>query len=44
MAALIEMGFANRELNATLLGRYGNNVDRVVQELISDSDWFATRH
>lgn len=44
MDVLIDMGFANRELNADLLRRFGNNVDRVVQELISDSEWSATRH
>lgn len=46
METLIEMGFANRQLNADLLRRFDNNIDRVVQELIlcGESDWPATRH
>ena len=47
MDQLIEMGFANRERNRSLLQKYDNNVHQVVQELISgtdDNNWAESRH
>lgn len=31
---LAEMGFLNRDLNATLLARYNDDVHRVISELV----------
>lgn len=46
MDQLIEMGFANRDLNRSLLQKYDNNVHQVVQELINTTDdtWADSRH
>jgi next-to-BRCA1 protein 1 len=34
MTQLVEMGFANRELNKTLLAKHNNNMLRTIQELL----------
>lgn len=34
LQALAEMGFWNRDLNATLLARYNDDLSRVVAELV----------
>jgi hypothetical protein len=45
MQQLIEMGFADRELNAEVLAHCGDNVELAVQELILvDQGWSTTRH
>ncbi|XP_070569571.1 LOW QUALITY PROTEIN: next to BRCA1 gene 1 protein-like [Ptychodera flava] len=46
MDQLIDMGFCNRELNNKLLLKHNNNVERVVQDLLSESenDWHTNRH
>ncbi|XP_036356927.1 next to BRCA1 gene 1 protein isoform X2 [Octopus sinensis] len=47
MTKLIEMGFANRELNQTLLDKHNNDVQKVVQEILSTEDlnnWSTKRH
>lgn len=46
MAKLKEMGFCNRELNEKLLKKHNDDVETVVQELLSttENDWMAQRH
>jgi hypothetical protein len=45
MEQLVEMGFANRELNAELLAACNGEVEMVIQELIhAGDDWPSTRH
>lgn len=46
MTQLLDMGFANRERNLNLLEKHDNNLERVIQELVSneDADWHANRH
>ncbi|OWF51345.1 next to BRCA1 gene 1 protein-like [Mizuhopecten yessoensis] len=46
MTKLIEMGFCNREMNQKLLEKHGQNVEAVIQELLSeaDNDWMERRH
>ena len=46
MQQLVEMGFANRQLNQQLLQKHGQDVQKVVQELVSsqDNDWHQARH
>ena len=46
METLIEMGFADRQLNKQLLEKHNNDLDKVVQDLIqsSDSNWNENRH
>ena len=46
MDTLIEMGFANRELNVRLLEKHDNDLDKVIGELIqsSDNSWTEARH
>ena len=46
MGKLFEMGFTNRELNNKLLRKHNDDVEKVVQELLSqaDKDWYNRRH
>ena len=46
MGKLIEMGFTNRELNKNLLKKHNDDMEKVVQELLSqaDTDWHSRRH
>ena len=46
MDQLIEMGFANRDLNKELLQKHNNDVEAVVVEIIqnADNDWHQSRH
>ena len=46
MGKLGEMGFCNRELNEKLLKKHNNDVEAVVQELLSttENDWMEQRH
>ena len=46
MDQLIEMGFANRDLNKELLQKHNNDVEAVVVEIIqnADNDWHQNRH
>ena len=46
MGKLMEMGFTNRELNNKLLNKHNDDVEKVVQELLSqeDRDWQSRRH
>lgn len=46
MQILIDMGFANREMNRKLLAKHGGNIDPVIVELLQDSgaDWPILRH
>jgi hypothetical protein len=45
MQQLVEMGFADRELNAEILAGCEDNVELAVQELILvDQGWSTTRH
>ncbi|XP_014781882.1 probable serine/threonine-protein kinase DDB_G0267686 [Octopus bimaculoides] len=47
MIKLIEMGFANRDLNQTLLDKHNNDVQKVVQEILNTEDlnnWSTKRH
>jgi len=46
MATLINMGFADRRMNAALLDRFHGDVEAVVNHLLQHSDdaWWATRH
>ena len=45
MNSLISMGFANRKLNKKLLEQHQNNMDKVIQDLLkdTDNDWFEHR-
>ncbi|XP_028842048.1 next to BRCA1 gene 1 protein isoform X2 [Denticeps clupeoides] len=46
MAVLVEMGFANRQLNQRLLQKHNRNLLDVVNELVqmTDNDWYTTRY
>ncbi|XP_019617920.1 PREDICTED: next to BRCA1 gene 1 protein-like [Branchiostoma belcheri] len=46
MDQLFEMGFGNRELNQRLLDKHGNDLNRVVPELLAmmDNNWHEQRH
>ncbi|XP_033101890.1 next to BRCA1 gene 1 protein-like [Anneissia japonica] len=45
MNQLIEMGFANRDLNSRLLTKFNDNIHLVVQELLyEENNWSNTRH
>ena len=46
MTQLLEMGFANRELNKKLLEKYSYDLEKVIQELVTgeENDWHARRH
>lgn len=46
MDQLIEMGFANRDLNRELLEKHNNDVEAVVMEILqhADNDWHQKRH
>ena len=47
MNQLIEMGFANRNINQRLLDKHCNNVEKVVQEILQTEGimtWPSTRH
>lgn len=47
MVKLIEMGFANRDLNQTLLEKHHNDMQKVVQEILNTEDlnnWSTKRH
>ena len=46
MQQLLEMGFANRDLNRELLDQHNEDVEKVVQELLqrNDNDWHSNRH
>jgi len=46
MDKLIEMGFANRNVNAELLHKHQNDIDKVLEELLvsTDSLWYDSRH
>lgn len=46
MGKLVEMGFCNRELNKELLKKHNDDVEAVVQDLLSstDNDWWHRRH
>lgn len=47
MNQLIEMGFANRDINQRLLDKHANNVEKVVQEILQTEGmmtWHTTRH
>ena len=46
MGQLLEMGFFDRKLNETLLKKYNNNMQSVVDELlhVTGNDWQQDRH
>lgn len=46
MGKLVEMGFCNRDLNQELLKKHNDDVEAVVQDLLSttDNDWWNRRH
>lgn len=46
MGKLREMGFCNREINEELLKKHNDDVEAVVQELLSmtENDWMNQRH
>lgn len=46
MVVLLEMGFANQQLNQRLLREHGYNLLNVVNELVqmTDNEWYATRY
>ena len=46
MDQLVEMGFANRESNKKLLEKHNNDIEKVISELLqqSDGEWVETRH
>ncbi|XP_078620100.1 uncharacterized protein LOC144887058 isoform X2 [Branchiostoma floridae x Branchiostoma japonicum] len=46
MDQLFEMGFGNRQLNQQLLDKHGNDLNRVVPELLAmmDNNWHEQRH
>ena len=46
MDRLIEMGFADREQNQSLLDKHENDLEKVVQELVQgmDNEWYESRH
>jgi cellulose synthase/poly-beta-1,6-N-acetylglucosamine synthase-like glycosyltransferase len=46
MKKLIEMGFCNREKNQKLLNKHNSDLDKVLYELLnqSDNDWMNNRH
>ena len=46
MRRLIEMGFANRSLNAKLLKEHDGDLQVVVRELLAreDNNWAESRH
>ncbi len=43
---LISMGFANRSLNKKLLNKHNDDINKVIEELLSknDNDWASNRH
>lgn len=45
MEQLVEMGFGDRRRNQELLDQYGADLQRVIQELVEDTnDWQVNRH
>ena len=46
MQQLLEMGFADRQRNGALLKQHNNDLQKVIQELVSSNsmDWHVNRH